>query len=148
MALELGELTRPKGATKDRKRLGRGPGSGKGKTSGKGHKGHQARSGYKRRAHREGGQMPLIRKIPKRGFTNPGRVAYQTVNLKRLAKVEETELTREVVLSNKLLSSRSKPYKILGDGEIDRPLVVHAHAFSKTAREKIEKAGGRCEVIA
>lgn len=148
MALQLGELESPEGSTKDRKRIGRGPGSGKGKTSGKGHKGHQARSGYKRMAYREGGQMPLIRKIPKRGFKNPNRVAYQTVNLKRLSKVTESELTLEVVHASKLLSSRSKPYKILGDGDIDRPLVVHAHAFSKTAREKIEKAGGRCEVIA
>jgi len=148
MALQLGELESPKGSTKDRKRLGRGTGSGLGKTCGKGHKGHQARAGYKRMAYREGGQMPLIRKIPKRGFKNINRVEYQTINLKRLEKVTDSELTLDVILASKLLSSRSKPYKILGDGEIDRALVIFAHAFSKTAREKIEKAGGRCEVIA
>jgi large subunit ribosomal protein L15 len=148
MALKLGELKSPEGSTRNRKRLGRGPGSGTGGTSGKGHKGHQARSGYRRKAYHEGGQMPLIRKLPKRGFHNPGRVSYQTVNLRRLAKVAESEITMDVALATKLLSSRGKPYKILGDGEIDRAVVVHAHAFSKTAREKIERAGGRCEVIA
>ena len=148
MTLRLGELKKPAGSTKNRKRLGRGPGSGTGKTSGKGHKGHQSRSGYKRLAHREGGQMPLYRKIPKRGFKNPTRREYEALNLHRLEKVGESELTADVMISSKLVSSRSQRYKILGQGDVDRALTVHAHAFSKTAREKIEKAGGRCEVIA
>jgi large subunit ribosomal protein L15 len=148
MTLRLGALKKPDGSTRSRKRLGRGPGSGTGKTCGKGHKGHQSRSGYKRLAHREGGQMPLYRKIPKRGFVNPSRREYEALNLHRLAGVTETELTADVLISNRLVSSRARRYKILGQGELDRALTVHAHAFSKTAREKIEKAGGRCEVIA
>ena len=148
MALRLGELSSPKGTTRNRKRLGRGTGSTRGKTSGKGHKGHQARAGYKRLAHREGGQMPLYRKLPKRGFTSPNRREFEVLNVDRFAKIEEAELTFEVMLKSKLVASKSLRYKILGNGDLERPLVIHAHAFSKTAREKIEKAGGRCEVIA
>ncbi len=147
MSLRLGELQAPKGSTKNRKRIGRGPGSGTGKTSGKGHKGAKSRSGFRRRAHREGGQMPLYRKIPKRGFKNPNRKAYESLNLARLDKVSDAELTHEVIVSAGLIHSRRQRYKVLGTGDVERALVVHAHAFSKTARAKIEKAGGRCEVI-
>ena len=148
MALRLGELSSPEGTTRNRKRLGRGPGSTRGKTCGKGHKGHQARAGYKRLAHREGGQMPLYRKLPKRGFHSPNRREFEVVNLDRFSKIENAEITVEVMLESKLVASKSLRYKILGNGDLDRSIVVHAHAFSKTAREKIEKAGGRCEVIA
>ena len=148
MTLRLGELKSPKGSTRNRKRLGRGTGSTLGKTSGKGHKGHQARSGYKRLAHREGGQMPLYRKIPKRGFKNPNRKEFVALNVDRLAKGSLSEFTFEAIVKSRLVSSKSLKVKVLGNGDIDRAVVVHAHAFSKTAREKIEKAGGRCEVIA
>jgi large subunit ribosomal protein L15 len=148
MTLRLGELKSPKGATRNRKRLGRGTGSTLGKTSGKGHKGHQARSGYKRLAHREGGQMPLYRKIPKRGFKNPNRKEFVALNVDRLAKGAVSEFTFEAIVKARLVSSKSLKVKVLGNGDLDRAVVVHAHAFSKTAREKIEKAGGRCEVIA
>lgn len=149
MAMRLGELNSPKGTTKNRKRLGRGPGSTLGKTCGKGHKGHQARAGYKRLAHREGGQMPLYRKLPKRGFHSPNRREYEVLNVDRLPSVsDDGELTFEVMVKAKRVASRFVRYKILGNGELDRSVTVHAHAFSKTAREKIEKAGGRCEVIA
>jgi large subunit ribosomal protein L15 len=147
MSLRLGELKAPKGSTKNRKRIGRGPGSGTGKTCGKGHKGAKSRSGFRRRAHREGGQMPLYRKIPKRGFKNPNRKAYESLNLTRLDQTSDAELTHEVILSAGLIHSRRQRYKVLGTGDVERALVVHAHAFSKTARAKIEKAGGRCEVI-
>jgi len=148
MAIKLGEIKKPAGSTRNRKRIGRGSGSGTGKTSGKGHKGHQARAGYRRKAYHEGGQMPLYRKIPKRGFKNPGRVEYQALNISRLAKLTAAELTLEVLVKSRLVSSANQLYKVLGTGDIDRALVVHAHAFSKTARTKIEAAGGRCEVIA
>jgi large subunit ribosomal protein L15 len=147
MAMQLGKLKSPKGSTQNRKRLGRGPGSGLGKTSGKGHKGHKARSGYHRRPHREGGQMPLYRKLPKRGFHNPGREVYEAINVGRLASVEAPELTAELLRERRLVRSGQGRYKVLGFGDFSRACVVHAHAFSKTARAKIEAAGGRCEVI-
>lgn len=147
MAIKLGEIKKPAGSTRNRKRIGRGPGSGTGKTSGKGHKGHQARSGYRRKAYHEGGQMPLYRKIPKRGFHNPGKVEYQALNLSRFSKLSEAELTRELLVQKRLVSSANQLYKVLGTGDVERAVVVHAHAFSKTARTKIEAAGGRCEVI-
>ena len=147
MAINLGNLKRPAGSTRNRKRIGRGPGSGTGKTSGKGHKGHQARAGYRRKAYHEGGQMPLYRKIPKRGFHNPNRMEYQPLNLSRLAKLTDSELTHEVLVKRKLVAGKSQRYKVLGAGEVERAYVVYAHAFSKTAQAKIEKAGGRCAVI-
>jgi large subunit ribosomal protein L15 len=147
MAIKLGELKRPAGSTRNRKRIGRGPGSGTGKTSGKGHKGHQARAGYRRKAYHEGGQMPLYRKIPKRGFHNPGRVEYQALNLSRFAKLTDGELTHELLVKKRLVASANQLYKVLGTGDVGRAVVVYAHAFSKTARTKIEAAGGRCEVI-
>jgi large subunit ribosomal protein L15 len=148
MTLRLGSLKAPKGSTRNRKRLGRGTGSTLGKTCGKGHKGHKARSGYKRRAHREGGQMPLYRKLPKRGFKNPNRVEFEAINVGRLAQLDTPEITMEILHTGRLLATRRAKYKILGQGDFARACVVHAHAFSKSAREKIEAAGGRCEVIA
>ena len=147
MAMRLGKLKSPRGSTRTRKRLGRGPGSGLGKTSGKGHKGHKARSGYHRRPHREGGQMPLYRKLPKRGFTSLDHKEYEAVNVGRLTGLDAPELTQELLLSRRLVRSGKGRYKILGHGDFSRACVVHAHAFSKTARAKIEAAGGRCEVI-
>ncbi len=91
--------------------------------------------------------MPLYRKLPKRGFHSPNRREFEVVNLDRLSKITDAELTFEFMVKSKLVASKSLRYKILGNGELDRSVVVHAHAFSKTAREKIEKAGGRCEVI-
>jgi large subunit ribosomal protein L15 len=92
--------------------------------------------------------MPLYRKVPKRGFTNPTRRAYEPLNVGRLAGLEIEEWTRELLVKHRLVSSRRSTYKILGAGDLERALVIHAHAFSRTAREKIERAGGRCEVIA
>ena len=147
MATRLGSLKPPRGSRENRKRRGRGPGSGLGKTSGRGHKGHKARSGYHRRPHREGGQMPLYRKLPKRGFKSRSPERFQAVNVGRLSDLNVPELTLEVLREHKVVRSSQGRYKVLGHGELKSALVVHAHAFSKTARTKIEAAGGRCEVL-
>lgn len=135
------------GSVKNRKRVGRGPGSGTGKTSGKGHKGQKARSGYKSKAWSEGGQMPLQRRLPKRGFTNIFRVDYQELNVAALESIDATVITPEILLKNGAARKKNKPIKILGNGEIGRALQVKAHAFSRSAVEKIEKAGGTVEII-
>lgn len=145
--MNLANLKPAHGSTKNRKRLGRGPGSGTGKTSGKGHKGQKSRSGYKSRAWSEGGQMPLQRRLPKRGFTNIFRVDYQDVNISALAAFGDSEITPETLHKRGLASKKNKPIKILGNGEIEKAVSVSAHAFSKTAREKIEKAGGTVVLI-
>ena len=148
MSVDLSNLKPPPGAHRPRKRLGRGPGSGTGKTSARGHKGQYSRSGSKRRAHKEGGQMPLYRRLPKRGFWNPFRVAYQVVNLSGLADVADVStIDTDLLIKLRLVRSRQKPVKILGDGKLERAVVVKAHAFTKSAREKITAAGGTCEVI-
>lgn len=144
---ELHDLERPKGSHRDRKRLGRGPGSGTGKTSGRGQKGQKARSGASIPAGFEGGQMPLQRRIPKRGFAPLQRTPYQVVNVRDLEDMPAGEITRETLLDHGLIGSRTEPLKILGDGEITRAVTVRAHAFSGTAREKIESAGGTATVI-
>ena len=145
--LNLSNLRPPEGATKKSKRLGRGSGSGKGKTSGKGHKGQKARSGYKSSLSREGGQMPLQRRLPKRGFYNPARVEYQGVNLARLARLEGVDrIDPEVMLQNRIIRSKRKPVKILADGELARPVTIVADAATASARKKIEAAGGTFEV--
>jgi large subunit ribosomal protein L15 len=146
---ELSKLGRPEGANRSRKRLGRGPGSGTGKTSGKGHKGQKARTGHHGMpAWFEGGQMPLQRRVPKRGFTNPFRVEYQVVNVSALNGIEETEVTLEVLHAHGLADAGSEmPVKLLGDGTIERRVVVHVHAASATAKSKIEAAGGTVELI-
>jgi large subunit ribosomal protein L15 len=144
--MDLSSLKPPPGSRKNRKRVGRGPGSGIGSQCGKGHKGQKARSGYKSRAWNEGGQMPLARRLPKRGFTNIFKKAYQIVNLDSLAKLNQDVIDKDVLLSNKLIRNKRLPFKILGNGDIDKPINIKAHAFSKTALEKIEKAGGTAEV--
>ena len=130
-----------------KKRVGRGPGSGLGKTSGRGHKGAQSRSGYHFKRGFEGGQMPLHRRVPKRGFTNIFRIEYDIVNLADLDRFEAGQKVTPVELSAMRLARKSRPVKILGDGEIQKALNVYAHKFSASAQAKIEAAGGRCEVI-
>jgi large subunit ribosomal protein L15 len=145
--LNLSNLKPSPGSVKNRKRVGRGPGSGIGKTSGKGHKGQKSRSGYKSKPWKEGGQMPIQRRLPKRGFTNIFRVEFQEVGVSRLASLGIDEITPEILLKNKAIAKKGLPVKILGNGEIDRAISVKAHAFSKSAIEKIEKAGGKIEII-
>jgi len=135
------------GATHARKRVGRGPGSGHGKTSGRGHKGQRSRSGYRHMRGFEGGQMPLHRRVPKRGFTNIFRVEYDVVNLRDLDRFDAGAEVTPDALREQRLASRRRPVKILGDGELSKPLQVSAHKFSASARARIEAAGGRCEVI-
>lgn len=144
--LDLSSLHPPKGAKKKRKRVGCGPGSGHGKTSGRGHKGAKARSGKEFDSRFEGGQTPFYRRIPKRGFQNPFRKEYEIVNLSAFKKIEEKEITPEL-LKAKNLVKEGKLVKILGGGEIDFPLTISAHAFSKSAKEKIEKAGGKIIIL-
>jgi large subunit ribosomal protein L15 len=141
--MKLHELAPATGSTQKRKRVGRGPGSGLGKTSGRGHKGQKSRSGYSGMLGFEGGQMPLIRRVPKRGFTNEFRVVYEIVNVAALAALEG-EITPEL-LAELGLVRKGRPVKVLGDGEIGRAVTVVAHKFSKVAQGKIEAAGGRCE---
>lgn len=143
--MKLHELKPAKGSNKPKKRLGRGPGSGLGKTAGRGEKGQRSRSGSSLRVGFEGGQMPLIRRVPKRGFTNIFRVEYTVVNLHQLAGLEG-EVTPELLREKRLVRSR-KPIKVLGEGDAPRGLLIKAHKFSRTAREKVEAAGGRCEEL-
>ena len=135
------------GATHARKRVGRGPGSGHGKTAGRGHKGQKSRSGYSHLRGFEGGQMPLHRRLPKRGFTNIFRREYAPVNLSLLEKFESGQEVTPEALHARGFTAKNAMVKILGGGEIKRPLTVRAHKFSASAKEKIEKAGGRCEVV-
>ncbi|HEV7504377.1 MAG TPA: 50S ribosomal protein L15 [Thermoanaerobaculia bacterium] len=143
--MKLHELSPAKGSKHKKKRVGRGPGSGIGKTSGRGEKGQKSRTGYSSRPGFEGGQMPLIRRVPKRGFTNIWKTEYSVVNLSQLAELEG-EINPEVLLEHGLVRS-GKKVKVLGDGEIGKALTVVANKFSKSAREKIEAAGGRCEEL-
>ncbi len=145
---KLNDLRSPSGSTSRSKRLGRGPGSGTGKTSGRGHKGHKARTGTPHRPWFEGGQMPIQRRVPKRGFTNLFRTEYEIVNVRDLARVEEDVITPDVLAAYRLVDLGSgRGVKILGDGDLERKLVVHAHAFTRSARAKIEAAGGSVETI-
>ncbi len=146
--MNLSNLRAPKKANRNRKRVGRGMGSGHGKTSTRGHKGQGSRSGSSLMRGFEGGQMPLHRRMPKRGFTNIFRTEYTVLNLDRLAELGETELTLEKFTAKGLLKRRNELLKILGNGEIGAAITVHAHKFSKTAREKIEKAGGKAVLVA
>jgi large subunit ribosomal protein L15 len=142
-------LLRPaKGAKKNPKRVGRGTGSGHGKTSCRGSKGQNARSGAGTRPGFEGGQMPLARRLPKRGFTNIFRVEYQVVNVGQLASFESgSEITPDMLRDRKFVRRKGDPVKILGGGDVALPLTVKAHAVSETARRKIEAAGGKIELI-
>ena len=146
--MNLHELAPARGAKKRRKRIGRGPGSGHGKTATKGHKGILARSGGGKRPGFEGGQMPLVRRLPKFGFTNPSRVEYSIVNLTSFVDWTGSEtITPQAMVDAGLVKRKKRPIKILGNGELKKPLVVQAHKFSKSAEAKIQAAGGRVEVI-
>ena len=140
--MKLSDLKPRAGAKHSRKRVGRGPGSGLGHTAGKGEKGQKSRSGYSRRPGFEGGQMPLVRRVPKRGFTNIFKTQYATVNLSQLDGLGPA--IDPDVLRERGLARRGKPVKILGDGEVKGALQVKADKFSRVAREKIEAAGGSC----
>ena len=141
--MQTGELESPK--RQSRKRLGRGPGSGHGKTSGKGHKGQRARSGFKSHAWFEGGQMPLQRRVPKRGFYSRNKIYYQLVNVSSLEKKfdDGASVNAEDLVQSGLVHTVKRPVKILGDGELTIKLTVEADKFTKSAEEKITKAGGQ-----
>ncbi len=146
--MKLHELAPARGATKARKRIGRGPGSGHGKTATKGHKGLLARSGGGKQPGFEGGQMPLIRRLPKFGFKNPHRIEYAIVNLGALDHLQSAEMiTPQKLVEVGLVKHKTWPIKVLGNGELTKPLVIQAHKFSKSAEAKIKTAGGRAEVI-
>jgi len=146
--LKLHELKPAEGSRKERNRVGRGTGSGNGKTSGKGHKGQNARSGGGVRPGFEGGQNPLFRRLPKRGFTNINRKEYAVVNLDALNRFEEgTEVTPALLIETGVVSKERSGIKILGNGTLDKKLSVQAHKFSASAKEAIENAGGSVEVI-
>jgi large subunit ribosomal protein L15 len=140
--ITLGTLQPPAGSHQSRKRVGRGPGSGLGKTAGRGHKGHKARTGGETNPGFEGGQMPLYRRLPKRGFTNPFKETAQPVNLKQLAKVAAAEVNPDTLFTAGLISHRDRPIKLLATGDADRPYQVRGVALSAAARAKIEAAGG------
>lgn len=146
--MNLSTIRKPKNSTEKRKRVGRGMGSGMGKTSTRGHKGQGSRSGSRLMRGFEGGQMPLHRRLPKRGFTNIFKKEYTVVNLTRLAEIGEATVNPEVLYNKGILKSRSGMVKILGTGELSSALTVSAHKFSASAQEKITKAGGKAEVIA
>jgi large subunit ribosomal protein L15 len=146
----LSNLRAPKKANENKKRVGRGMGSGMGKTSTRGHKGQGSRSGSSLMRGFEGGQMPLHRRLPKRGFTNIFRVEYTVLGLDRVAELVEqgtTEFTLETIISLGLLRRKNGLIKVLNNGELTKAVTIHAHKFSKTAKEAIEKAGGKAIVI-
>jgi large subunit ribosomal protein L15 len=146
-ATGIHDLAPADGSTHYRKRVGRGPGSGHGKTAGRGYKGQKSRTGYRHQRGFEGGQMPLHRRVPKRGFTNIFRVEYDVVNISDLDRFEAGSAVTPQALAEARLSRKSRPVKILGDGEIKKALTVSAHKFSASAKARIEAAGGRCEVL-
>ncbi len=147
MAKNLSNLRAPKKANTERKRVGRGMGSGMGKTSTRGHKGQRSRSGSHMMRGFEGGQMPLHRRLPKRGFTNIFRTEYTVVNLDRIAELEIKEIGPDDYTKLGLASSKKALIKILGSGELNSAMTIHAHKFSRSAQEKIEKAGGKAVVL-
>ena len=143
--LTLHNLRPSRGSTAARKRVGRGPGSGLGKTSGKGHKGHKARTGGQTNPGFEGGQMPMYRRLPKRGFTNPFKVVAQVVNIGQLKKVGSTDVSPETLYSAGLIGKIDLPVKLLATGDAERAYAVRGVAISASARAKIEAAGGKIE---
>ena len=147
--MKMHELAPAFGSTKEAKRIGRGHGSGNGKTAGKGHKGQKARAGHGMRPGFEGGQMPLSRRLPKRGFSNyPFKVVYETVNVGVLNEFEDgSVVTAEELYAKNMISGTAVAVKILGDGEIEKKLTVKAAKFSESAKAKIEAAGGKAEVL-
>jgi len=145
--MNLSTLRPPKGAAEKRKRIGRAMGSGMGKTATRGHKGQGSRSGSRLMRGFEGGQMPLHRRLPKRGFTNIFKKEYAIVNLDRIAALGESSVTLEL-LRKAGLAGKHDLVKVLGDGELKAAVTVQAHRFSKSAQEKISKAGGKAEIVA
>jgi large subunit ribosomal protein L15 len=145
--MKLNDLQPAKGSRKKRTRIGRGPGSGRGKTSGRGTKGQKSISGYSRKLGFEGGQMPLVRRVPKRGFTNIFRREYSEVNIDKLSRIKKKTIKVEDLLEKGIVKKKNQPVKILGRGKITTPKTVYAHKFSKSAQEKIEKAGGKVVLI-
>ena len=145
----IGNLQPAPGSKHKDKRIGRGPGSGHGGSATRGTKGHQSRSGYHRKLAFEGGQMPLIRRIPKFGFNNRNRIDYQVVNLAKIqsfierGKITSDEIDVDLMFQVGLIGKKNEPVKILGDGNISKPLTIKAHKFSKSAIEKIESVGGK-----
>ena len=148
--MSLNNLRPPKGAKHSKTRVGRGHGSGQGKTAGRGHKGAQSRSGWGKKRGFEGGQMPLHRRVPKRGFNNPFRVEYAVVNLDTLVEVFDggSDVTPELLRERGLVREKRARIKVLGRGDVTKKLTVRAHKFSESAAQKIAAAGGVAEVIA
>ena len=148
--MDLSNLKPPKGAKHSKKRVGRGHGTGQGTQAGRGHKGAQSRSGYKRKRGFEGGQMPLHRRVPKRGFHNPFRVEYEVVNLDQLSDRFEAGdvVTPELLRERGLVPRGRRPVKVLARGDLGKQLTIRAHKFSGKAAEKIAAAGGKAEVLA
>ena len=144
--MNLSTIRKPRKASENKKRVGRGMGSGMGKTSTRGHKGQRSRSGSRMMRGFEGGQMPLHRRLPKRGFTNIFRQEYSIVNLEKLAALGESTINPDVLLKAGVISTKRR-VKILGDGELKSAITVQAHKFSKSAEEKITKAGGKIEIL-
>jgi large subunit ribosomal protein L15 len=146
--MNLSDLKPAPGSNKKRKRVGRGDGSGHGKTSCRGHKGQGARSGGNTKPGFEGGQMPLQRRVPKRGFRNPFKIEMTVINLDQLdAFPDGSEITPEILQDRGLLRGKSRRVKILGDGALSKALTIRAHAFSAKAKEKIEASGGKAELV-
>jgi large subunit ribosomal protein L15 len=145
---ELTRLTPPRGGgVKEKKRVGRGQASGQGKTAGRGGKGQKARTGNMNFGGFEGGQMPIQRRLPKRGFTNPFRLEYALINVGDLGRLGLAEIDLDKLVETGAVKNRKDGLKVLGDGELNRPVSVRAHKFSASAKEKIEKAGGKADVI-
>ncbi|MAM84974.1 MAG: 50S ribosomal protein L15 [Acidobacteria bacterium] len=147
--MDLSKLQPPKGRVRSKKRVGRGQGSGHGKTAGRGHKGAKSRSGFSRKRGFEGGQMPLHRRLPKRGFHNPFRVDYDVVNLDTLTERFEsgTEVTLDLLRERGLIRGGKRRVKVLARGEVTKAFTVHAHRFSGKAAQKIEASGGRAVLL-
>lgn len=145
--MKLNYLHPAKNSRKKPRRIGRGPGSGRGKTAGRGTKGQKSISGYSMKRGFEGGQMPLHRRLPKRGFTNIFKKEYCEVNLIRLERINKKEIKPKDLLKAGLIKKETEQVKILGRGEISSPITIHAHRFSRSAQEKIEKAGGKAILI-
>ena len=142
--MDLGNLSPAKGSVRDRKRIGRGNATGQGRTAGKGHNGYKSRSGASSRLHFEGGQTPLMRRLPKRGFSNYGfRKEVQIVNLERIASLEIDKVDVAILHEKGVIKKIDIPVKILGNGELNKPIEITADMFSKSAIEKLEKAGGK-----
>lgn len=145
--MNLSDLHPARGSRKKRRRVGRGPGSGRGKTSGRGTKGQKSISGYSSKIGFEGGQMPLHRRLPKRGFTNIFRKEYREVNLERIEKITKKEIKPKDLKTAGIIKRESEAVKVLGHGDISSSKTVHAHKFSRSALKKIEKAGGKAVLI-